>query len=113
MALTVDYRETIANRIKTDPAFARGLLDEAAALLLNGEAEAARLLMRDLTHGSLGFEELAKVTGTPAKSLHRMLSRDGNPGMNALSAVFAALVNATIKAPAQVHVSAEAEARAA
>ncbi|HWG87258.1 MAG TPA: hypothetical protein VN679_05700 [Candidatus Acidoferrales bacterium] len=110
MALTVDYRETIANRIKADPAFARGLLDEAAALLLNGEAEAARLLMHDLTHGSVGFEGLAKATGTPAKSLHRMLAKDGNTGMNTLSAVFKALVKATIKAPAQVHVSAEAKA---
>jgi len=109
MALTVDYRETIANRIRTDAGFARALLDEAATLFLNGEAEAARLLMRDLTHGLLGFEDLARATGTPSKSLHRMLSSDGNPTMNALSGIFAQLVKAAIHARAVVHVTAEAE----
>lgn len=67
MALTVDYRETIAARIKEDPAFARALLDEATTLLLNGEAESARLLLRDLTHGLVGFEGLVRATGTPSK----------------------------------------------
>lgn len=107
MALTVDYRETIANRIKEDPEFASALLDEAMALMVNGEAEAARLLMRDLTHGLVGFETLAQATGTPSKSLHRMLSPRGNPSMNVLSGIFAELVKATIHAPALVHVSAE------
>jgi DNA-binding phage protein len=105
MVLTVDYRETIANRIKNDPEFARALLDEAMELMLNGEAEASRLLMRDLTHGLLGFENLSKATGTPPKSLHRMLSRSGNPGMNTLSQIFAELVKATFHAPAMVHVT--------
>ncbi|MGY3232256.1 DNA-binding phage protein [Luteibacter sp. HA06] len=106
MPLTVDYRETIANRIKDDPGFARALLDEATSMLLNGEAEAARLLMRDLTHGLVGFEGLAKATGTPPKSLHRMLSRGGNPGMNALCGILAQLVKATFHAPATAHVTA-------
>jgi len=110
MVLTVDYRETIANRIKTDTVFARALLDEAASLLLNGEAEAARLLMRDLTHGLIGFEDLSKATGMPSKSLHRMLSRDGNPTMNALSGILAQLVKAVIHARASVHVVAESGA---
>lgn len=51
MSLTVDYRETIADRMKTDLAFARALLDEAMGLMMNGESEAAGLLLRDLTHG--------------------------------------------------------------
>jgi DNA-binding phage protein len=105
MALTVDYRETIASRISSDAEFARALLDEAASLMLNGEAEAARLLMRDLTHGLIGFESLAQMTGTPSKSLHRMLSRHGNPGMNALSGIFQVLVKAALHAPAAVHVT--------
>jgi DNA-binding phage protein len=113
MALTVDYRETIADRIKTDPAFANALLDEAMGLMLNGESEAARLLLRDLTHGLVGFEGLAKATGTPSKSLHRMLSKRGNPSMDMLSGIFAELVKATFHAPAAVHVRAEAEALAA
>ena len=113
MALSIDYRKTIADRIKTDPAFASALLDEAMSLLLNGESVAARLLLRDLTHGLLGFEGLAKATGTPAKSLHRMLSKQGNPNMDTLGRVFAALVQAAFHAPATVHVRAMADALAA
>jgi DNA-binding phage protein len=113
MALTVDYRETIADRIKADPAFANALLDEAMGLMVNGESEAARLLLRDLTHGLVGFEGLAKATGTPSKSLHRMLSKRGNPSMDTLSGIFAELVKATLHAPATVHVRAEAGAIAA
>jgi hypothetical protein len=37
---------------KEDPAFARASLDEATAMLMNGKTQEARLMMRDLTHGS-------------------------------------------------------------
>jgi len=113
MALTVDYRETIADRIQSDSAFARALLDEAASMLINGETEAARLLMRDLTHGLLGFEGLAKATGKPSKSLHRMLSASGNPGMDAVGAIFRQLARAALDASAvTVHVAAAKAAKA-
>jgi DNA-binding phage protein len=39
----------------------------------------------------LGFEQLAKLTDTPSKSLHRMLSPKGNPSMDNLAAIFGAL----------------------
>ncbi|MGA7440380.1 MAG: hypothetical protein WBW32_19840 [Luteibacter sp.] len=105
MALTVDYRETILNRIRSDPDFAGALLDEAATMLLNGETGAARMVMRDLTHGLMGFEGMAKATGTPPKSLHRMLSSAGNPGMDALGAILRQLTRAALHASAvSVHV---------
>lgn len=104
MALTIDYRETIALRIKQDPAFARALLDEATTLMLNGEAEPARLLLRDLTHGLVGFEGLAQATGTPSKSLHRMLSADGNPSMDKLAGILRQITRAVLDAPADAHV---------
>jgi DNA-binding phage protein len=112
MALTVDYRETVANRIQNDPAFARALLDEATTLLLNGETKLARSMLRDLTHALIGFEGLAKATGTPSKSLHRMLSKGGNPGMDTLGAIFRQVTRAVLDAPAaSAHIeAAEAEA---
>ena len=61
-------------RVRGEPKFARALLDEAATLFLNGEPEAARLLLRDLVNATMGFEALAGMTDTPAKSLRRMLS---------------------------------------
>ena len=91
MALTRDFKETIQKRIESDPAFAKALLDEAVALFLKGDVETARLVLRDLVNGTIGFESLAEKTSTPAKSLHRMLSKSGNPGMNNFSAILCAL----------------------
>ena len=47
--------------------------------------------MRDLVNTTIGVEALANQIHKPAKSLHRMLSASGNPTMNNLSAVLAAL----------------------
>lgn len=49
MALTRDFRETIADRIQNEPVFARALLEEAKLLLENGEAELARQILRDFS----------------------------------------------------------------
>lgn len=87
MALTREFKRTIVERVQRDPAFAKALLDEAATLFLNGEADTARLVLRDLVNATVGFERLANETGKPVKSLHRMLSRDGNPTMDNLAAI--------------------------
>ena len=42
----------------------------------------------------MGFEALADEIHKPAKSLHRMLSKSGNPTMSNISAVFAAIKRA-------------------
>lgn len=89
--LTVDAAETVQARIKSDPAFAEALLREATDMFLNGEAEAARLLLRDVVNATVGFEQIALATHRPSKSVHRMLSARGNPTMESLSAVFAAI----------------------
>jgi DNA-binding phage protein len=88
MVLTRDFKQTIADRIRRDPAFARAMLDEAATLFLNGEPHTARLILRDLVNATIGFEGLAAETAKPAKSLHRMLSKQGNPSMDNLAAIF-------------------------
>lgn len=89
--LTVDSSETVQARIKTDPEFAEALLREATDMFLNGEAEAARLLLREVVNATVGFEQLAATTNRPSKSIHRMLSARGNPTMESLSAVFSAI----------------------
>lgn len=48
MALTRDFKEIIADRIKSDPAFAQALLKEAKSLFEEGEDELARQILRDL-----------------------------------------------------------------
>jgi DNA-binding phage protein len=91
VGLTRRFKETVLRRVEREPRFARALLDEALTLFLNGEPDAAKLLLRDLINATLGFEELARRTGTPSKSLHRMLSASGNPTMASLSAILVAL----------------------
>ena len=91
MALTRDFKQTVAERAQRDPAFAQALFDEALTLMLTGEPEAARLMLRDLINSTVGFEALAERTDKPAKSLHRMFSAQGNPSMDNLTAVVRAL----------------------
>ena len=91
MALTRDFKKTVVARIERDPTFAKELLDEATMLLVSGEAETARVILRDLVNATLGFERLSKSTDLPSKSLHRMLSSKGNPSMDNLAAIFGAV----------------------
>ena len=91
MALTRAFKKTVVARVERDPAFAKELLDEATQLLISGEAETARVILRDLVNATLGFEELAKLTDLPSNSLHRMLSAKGNPSMDNLAAIFGAV----------------------
>ncbi|WP_304734212.1 DNA-binding protein [Parvibaculum sp.] len=101
--LTCDASETIVARLRREPAFARGALAEAVTVFLGGEPEVARLMLRDIVNGTLGFEKLSDLTGIPPKSLHRMLSARGNPGMDNLAAIFEAMTG---------HLRVDVEARA-
>jgi DNA-binding phage protein len=91
MALTRNFKQTVIERVERDPKFAKALLDEAATLFLSGEPETARLILRELVNATIGFEQLAAITEKPSKSLHRMLSPRGNPSMDNLAAIFAAV----------------------
>ena len=91
MALTRNFKETVAARVQSDPAFAQALLDEAITLFINGEPDTAKLILRDLVNATIGFENLAEEIHKPAKSLHRMLSASGNPTMTNISTIFAAI----------------------
>lgn len=101
--LTRDTSLTVVERIRRDPRFAKGMLSEAATVFLGGEPEVARLMLRDIVNGTLGFEKLADLTGLPPKSLHRMLSSRGNPAMDNLAAIFEAITG-------HLHVNVEAKA---
>ena len=47
--------------------------------LLEGKEVTAKYALRTLINKDKGFEEMAKLTGIPSKSIHRMLSVNGNP----------------------------------
>jgi DNA-binding phage protein len=84
MPLTRDFKETVKARAERDPAFREALLVEAVEQLLVGDTELGKAVLRDYINATIGFDKLARVTGTPPKSLMRMLGPKGNPRANNL-----------------------------
>ncbi len=95
MALTRDFKATVKARAERDAAFREALLTEAVELLLAGELETGKAILRDYINATVGFEKLAKETGTPPKSLMRMLGPKGNPRASNLLGVISKLQRAS------------------
>lgn len=95
MALTRDFRETIKARTEGDAAFRAGLLSEAVELLLSGDVETGKSILRDFINATIGFEALGEKVGTPPKSLMRMFSAKGNPRADNLFNVISQLQQST------------------
>ena len=79
MALTREFKETIQARVRRDPSFRQALLRESTEIMLTGDIETGKAILRDYIKATIGFEGLAKATHKPAKSLIRMLGKHGNP----------------------------------
>lgn len=94
MALTREFKQSIKARVAADPPYGALLLTEAVELLLGGDMETGKSVLRDYINATMGFEALAVVTGTPAKSLMRMFGPKGNPRADNLFAVIGALQKA-------------------
>jgi DNA-binding phage protein len=95
MALTREFRTTVKARAERDAAFREALLTEAVELLLAGEVDTGKAILRDYINATIGFEKLAKKTGTPPKSLMRMLGPSGNPRASNLLGVISVLQEAS------------------
>jgi len=87
MALTRDFKDTIQARAQRDPAFRRGLFEEAIEAFLSNDTETGKLLLRDYVNATVGFEKLGADLDKSPKSLMRMLSTEGNPRADNLFAV--------------------------
>jgi DNA-binding phage protein len=91
MALTREYKQTVVARIQRDRKFAKALYAEAVNALLEGETAEGLAMLRDLVHAEITFKELARQTGFGEKTLHRMLSRSGNPTAKSLAVIVQAI----------------------
>ncbi len=91
MPLTRDFKETVKARADRDPKFRAALLQEAIEQMLEGDIDTGKAVLRDYINATVGFERLARETGTPVKSLMRMLSPKGNPRASNLFAVISRL----------------------
>ena len=95
MALTREFKETVRARAQRDPEFRKAMLVEAVDLLLEGDVETGKALLRNYVNATIGFEKLAKEVNFPSKSLMRMLSAKGNPRADNLFSVISHLQKAT------------------
>jgi DNA-binding phage protein len=87
MPLTRDFKETVQARAQRDPAFRRGLFEEAIEAFLSNDTETGKLLLRDYVNATVGFEKLGEELNKSPKSLMRMLSSEGNPRADNLFSV--------------------------
>jgi DNA-binding phage protein len=95
MALTRDFKDTVAARAQRDPRFRATLLMEAINAYLGGDTAAGKAILRDLVNATVGFEELAAEIKKPSKSLHRMLGPRGNPSTENFFGIVSALQKKT------------------
>ncbi|MGY6532930.1 helix-turn-helix domain-containing transcriptional regulator [Glycocaulis sp.] len=91
MPLTRDFKTLVKERAERDQAFRAALYAEALEALIEGDADTARAMLRDYVNATLGFERLEALTGTPRKSLMRMLGPSGNPGLDKLAPILRVL----------------------
>ena len=94
MPLTKDFKDTVRERLRRDPKARKAFLAEAIECLLSGDVDTGRAVLRDYINATIGFEELSDRTGTPSKSLMRMLGPKGNPQAKNLFEVIAQLQQA-------------------
>jgi DNA-binding phage protein len=79
MALTRSFKELVQRHVVDDPAFGEALLREGIDMMLAGDLDTGKALLRDYIKATIGFERLSRATGTQPKSLIRMFGPRGNP----------------------------------
>ena len=79
MALTRNFKDLVQRRVAADPAFGEALLREGIEVMLAGDLDTGKVILRDYIKATVGFERLGEATGTQPKSLIRMFGPRGNP----------------------------------
>ena len=95
MALTRDFKQTIAARARREPRFREALFTESINAYLAGDTAEGKAMLRDLVNATVGFEGLALEIQKPSKSLHRMLAPRGNPSTENFFSIVSALQKKT------------------
>lgn len=104
MAKSGSFKELVQAHVAKDRAFADALLREGIEVMLKGDVETGKTILRDYIKATVGFEKLGEATGAPPKSLIRMFGPRGNPQAKNLFSVLGYLQR---RAGLQVHVTLE------
>lgn len=91
MPLTKRFKETVKKRIQSDESFRTALFEEALQLLIEGNFDTGKAILRDTINATMGFEALGKTTNKSPKSLMRMVSQSGNPNARNLIDIITAI----------------------
>jgi hypothetical protein len=79
VALTRSFKQLVRKHVAEDPAFAEALLREGIDMMLAGDVDTGKAILRDYIKATVGFEKLGRATKTQPKSLIRMFGPRGNP----------------------------------
>ena len=77
--LTRSFKELVEKHVAESPEFAEALLREGVDLMLAGDVDTGKAILRDYIKATVGFEKLGRAIGTQPKSLIRMFGPRGNP----------------------------------
>jgi DNA-binding phage protein len=91
MALTRAFKDTVQARAQSDASFRDALFQEAIEMMLLGDMDTGKAILRDYINATVGFEILAEFTKKNPKSLMRMLGPKGNPQAKSLFDIIAFL----------------------
>ncbi len=91
MALTRNFKETITERVQSDPEYADALLEQGIQAMLDGDVEVGKSIIRDYINATIGFGVLAEKVNKNPKSVMRMFSDVGNPNAKNLFSVIGTL----------------------
>lgn len=84
MVLSRNFRTTIMARAQEDQEYRREMLIEAVNLFLEGDVMTGKAHLRDYINATVGFAAVAGTLGKHSKSIQRMLSPSGNPGLDSI-----------------------------
>jgi hypothetical protein len=71
MVLTRDFKQTVTDRARRDPAFARALCDEVLTLIRARETRTARAMLGGLADAAIGGEAPASPTRARRRAAKR------------------------------------------
>jgi hypothetical protein len=79
MARTRSFWKLVQRQVACHSTYGEALLREGIDTMLTGDVDTGKAMLRNYIKATIGFEKLGEATGTPAKSLIRMLGPRGNP----------------------------------
>ncbi len=77
--LTVDFNDTLMERLQNSSVFRRAYLNEALGCMLADDLAVGKSLLRKYINATVGFIALGNALGRDSKTLMRMFSASGNP----------------------------------